>query len=218
MSYRCDVSFKKINGLKQLEDFLCKLKKKIKEKDVIESILSDNFYYIPIENQTEIFKSTELRYWLTKCFTFRWCYIDYIDSYEIGYLAMYGIPKALQSEFDGTVYFQNSTDQNYDRTEWSGLEAFEQIYDSWFEVPPEEAYMYCYPGCEEDIENFIKSEDYDYVRKSATYKMIAEPIEKCLYDDNNNFISLLRENDDLSTIYTYLRQIGKLKDENKEFI
>lgn len=32
MSYRCDVSFKKINGLKQLEDFLGKLKKKDKRE------------------------------------------------------------------------------------------------------------------------------------------------------------------------------------------
>lgn len=132
---------------------------------------------------------------------------------------MFGIPKALQSEFDGTVYFQNSTDQDYDRTDWSGLEAFEQIYDSWFEVPPEEAYMYRYTSfTDEEVENFIKSEDCDYVRKSAAYKMIAEPIEKCLYDDDSNFISLLRENDDLSTIYTYLRMIGKIKNENKEFI
>lgn len=224
MSYGCDVSFKKVNSFTEMNEFISVLKEKARDPKVVAGIVDDNKYYIPLnrphsscyvegeltdELKKELWDNIELEYWISHLFTFRWCYIDYIDSYEVGYLAMFGIPDQLLSEFDGTVYFQNSTDQDYDRTEWSGLEAFEQIYDSWFEVPPEEAYRYYYSDSEEeDVKNFIESGDYDYERKSAAYKMISEPIVDRLYDDNNSsYISFFRWHDDIMDFNRYKREI-----------
>lgn len=223
MSYGCDVSFKKVKSFTEMNEFISALKEKAREPNVVTDIINDNKYYIPLnipysscyvkgeltdELKKELWNNVELEYWISYLFTFRWCYIDYIDSYEVGYLAMFGIPDQLRSEFDGTVYFQNSTDQDYDRSEWSSLEAFEQIYDSWFEVPPEEAYRYCYNDIkEEDVKNFIKSCKYDYERKSAAYRMISKPIVACLYENNASYISLFRLYDDIMDFNAYKREI-----------
>ena len=223
MSYGCDVSFKKLNSFTEMNEFISALKEKARDPKVVAGIINDNKYYILLnrphsscyvkgeltdELKMDLCNNMELEYWISRLFTFRWCYIDYIDSYEVGYLALFGVPKQLRSEFDGTVYFQNSTDQDYDKSEWSGLEAFEQIYDSWFEVPPEEAYRYYhYDVEEEDVKNFIESEDYDYERKSAAYKMISEPIVDRLYDNNGSYISLFRKFDDIMDLNKYKKEI-----------
>lgn len=223
MSYGCDVSFKKLKSFIEMDEFISSLKEKAIEPKVVADIVNDNKYYISLnrphsscyvegeltdELKKDLWSNKEIEYWISYLFTFRWCYIDYIDSYEVGYLAMFGVPRQLRSEFDGTVRFQNSTDQDYDRTEWSGLEAFEQIYDIWFEAPPEEAYRYYYGDVEEeDVENFIKSGDYDYERKSATYKMISDPIVACLYENNCSYISLFRLYDDTMDFKRYKKEI-----------
>lgn len=223
MSYGCDVSFKKVNSFIEMDEFISALKQKARDPKVVAGIVNDNKYYIPLnrpysscyvegeltaELKKDLWNNKELEYWISHLFTFRWCYIDYIDSYEVGYLAMFGVPEQLRSEFDGTVYFQNSTDQDYDRVEWSGLEAFEQIYDIWFEAPPEEAYRYYYSDVEEeDVKNFIESEDYDYERKSAAYKMISEPIVARLYENNYSYISLFRWHDDIMDFNRYKKEI-----------
>lgn len=192
MSYSCFISFKQLE-CDEIYPFLQKLKAAAIEK--MDEIAADEYHYCPLcrnelylpDNYREVpkEKKQESRNWVINCvFMFRYFY-----NAELKLLGVYGVTDKLRDIFDNTIYFQNSCDQNYDRTEWEGIELFEEIYDRWMEYPKE--HIIC--KYESNNGNGSWKEDHekhekrwlDYYRKDMCYNEIWELFEDTLYYHNN---------------------------------
>ena len=160
MSYFCTASFKKIsNDINELYDFFSQLKTYASNPAVAHDIIEDNQYYCPLVRMdlTNIYKMDayrlpELEYWIIRLFTFKWRLVTYDDA---TFLCMLGVPTQLQSLFDGSVYFQNSTDQDYELDECP-LDTFKQIYDRWQNASREQVMKFI--ECDDD--DFEDEDDF----------------------------------------------------------
>lgn len=196
MSYHAEISFKHIESITELCTFISTLKQEISKN--FNTIAENKYCYCPFVNLTkddlqkeyfdisfdkkyhEIYRAAE--YWFERVFKYRWCYIK-----EWKLLGIYGVPECIQSLFDGTVYFQNSTDQDYEKSEYNGIKEFEDIFDLWHKFPDEmiiEAYKIKNKLSDEEIEEDLEYIDYDYYRRSLAYNEIWSYIEYSLYDDD----------------------------------
>lgn len=224
MSYYCTASFKKINSLKEFEDFLSLLKKEACDKEIVKKIIERNIFYCPLSKphlscyykkitKEEAYRCDELEYWLTRIFTFKFTFIETLNDEPFNYLCMLGIPDELQHLFDGSICFQNSCDQNYDKSAYCDIPEFNKIYDYWTIKARDEKVFSYLRRAEDDSEEykdaliyFLNTKNHDYERKCAAYKMIAEPVEGLLYDDKTTtYIQLFRYFD--NTL-----ELGKYKD------
>ena len=225
MSYSCTASFKKIKSFDELFDFLSKLKKRASNKEVMKKIVDSNIYYCPLNkpsskndyyknlSKTEAYRSNSLEYWLTRIFTFKFTYIKELNNEPFEYLCMLGVPAELYDLFDGSVYFQNSCDQDYEMAEYKGIPEFEKIYKYWMKAPDEDVFLYL-RRAEDDSEEyndalvyFLNSKNHDYERRSAAYKMIAEPVENLLYDDSTTtYVQLFRSYDNILALSDYKKE------------
>jgi hypothetical protein len=113
------------------------------------------------------------------------------------------VHSSVQGIFDGTVSFQNSCDQDYERSHWAGIKAFEDIFDKWAAKSDAEMLKWykeeynCslyddldrHATPEEAAEEFAQR--LDYARRSAAYKEIWGHYESTLYHDEDAlYISL----------------------------
>ena len=203
MSYHAEISFKHIESITKLYTFISTFKQEISKN--FNTIAKNDYCYCPFVNLTkddlqkdyfditfdkkyrEIYRATE--HWFERVFKYRWCYIK-----EWKLLGIYGVPECVQSLFDGTVYFQNSTDQDYEKIEYNGIKEFENIFDEWQNVSDENiklAMKHYNHYTDEEIEEDLKYIDYDYYRKTLAYKDIWDKIKYSLYDDDAvSYISL----------------------------
>ncbi|MBQ8806397.1 MAG: hypothetical protein IJZ68_08090 [Bacteroidaceae bacterium] len=139
------------------------------------------------------------RSWARGVFQHRYTYDN-----ERQLLCMFSVHDAVHSIFDGTVYFQNSTDQNYARSEYAGISAFEAIFDKWQSMPEADFLKWyrekngssfyddyeigCYQGEEREQRYLQKME---YARSTAAYAEIWSNYESTLYNDESAvYISL----------------------------
>lgn len=165
MSYNCTISFKQIDS-KNVYDFLLDLKTCL--MDNMESISKDNYMFAPSVryfnkpySDFNTYAERESYYgWVKSIFTFRYVYFK-----NIGLLAIYSIPNCVQHLFDDTIYFQNSTDQDYDFRTWDKIEVFKNIAYKWEHCSDD--YVINTLGLE-------KGDDIDYHRKSGCYSEIWE--------------------------------------------
>lgn len=122
------------------------------------------------------------------------------------------MPDALRYLFDGTVYFQNSCDQDYAREEYNHVQKFEEIYDNWMKKSTEEIYKLC----KKDVEEWNKDEEM-YYRRTYAYDEISTRYEDELYNDEKAlYFSLFKtfyEEDMILTFLKYCRE--KLQDSRK---
>lgn len=222
MSYSCFISFKQISADK-VADFLREFKqcvtshlqdiaqenynyvpyiRKADLNDVSKSMTREEWQKLPPEQQKELFPRDfrnvdamdidMARYWArSSVFQYRYGY----DT-EHQLLCMFGVPNAAQALFDGTVYFQNSCDQNYEESEWAGVKSFEQIYNKWMQMSDADVLKWyhdkygetLYDAC--DVRGQITEDaakrfaaQMDYTRKSAAYNEIWSNYEDMLYND-----------------------------------
>lgn len=198
MSYSALISFKSID-LENLFPFLTKFKKTIMEN--LDNIAEDEFIYSPFcknyhfEEDDSYEKIVyfddnallrmESEYWADRLFKYRWFYNN-----ALGLLGIYGAPKCTQELFDGTIYFQNSCDQDYEREDWDNIEVFQKIYDKWQNVSNEVILgLLKEKGYTDD--DFKEDESLDYYRRSAAYDEIWELIGNTLFDDDSvTYLSL----------------------------
>lgn len=146
-----------------------------------------------------------------------------------GLLGMFSIPDVARELFDGSVYFQNSCDQNYPRADWEGIAAFEAIYDRWQQATPEQLHAhwvaehnqnlkpgekprtlydeYAYELCDmtdNEAEKFW-AERFDYMRKSCAYDEIWSHYHDELYNDANRLYLSLYSRDDVQALTVFLK-------------
>ena len=212
MSYRCTASFKRIsNDINELYDFFSKLKTYASDPAVVHTIIEENQYYCPLMrmdltniNKTDAYRLPELEYWITRLFTFKWRLVTYDCDTMVCVL---GIPTQLQSLFDGSVYFQNSTDQDYELDEWP-LDTFKRIYDRWQTASLEQVIKFL--GY--DADDFDDTDEF-YWRRSAAYREIASPVEDLLYDDKTtHYVQLFRSYDNMLELDRYKNECINLQE------
>lgn len=190
MSYGAYISFKKMST-DDIYPFFQQMKTQAlaKLKDIAEidfrycpltkfHVLSpDDKYEEFIRVHREDFLESEA--WFTRIFSYRWFY----DT-KWKMLGVYGIPSALRDLFDGTVYFQNYTDQNYDREDYDGIETFEIIYDQWLAGKSDKFIRKKLRKEHADPDFTATPEELKYNRQTFAYKEIWNRIEHTLYDDD----------------------------------
>lgn len=218
MSYSCTISFTKISG-DNVFDFFKKLKTKIKEN--LNQIAEENYFWLPTirygsyKNLSQEIQNSLDEKWVQEyILKFRYFFMPENDI-----LGIFSLPKCTYDMFDNTTYFQNSTDQDYEYSEWNGIEDFEKIAQKWQSCSKEDI-LKENPDCNNE-------EDFEYVRKTHTYEEIWEIIKQYLYDENEVvYISLFGgyEGDIISelvhkmrTLYSeWQKQFSKKENVNEE--
>lgn len=207
MSYGCKISFKQIEA-EEIYDFLVSVKQELLNN--FNSIAEGNFAYCP--SIRRFHKSIdELSYeqleicdsWIKTLFTFRYYYLK-----NSNILAVYGVPRSIESYFDKTIDFQNSCDQDYDRDCWEGVKLFESIYDKWMNISRED--FISKVSDTYSIDNNYNEEDLEYYRKSSAYSEIWSKLENSLYDENSVIYFSLFGYYDLTTIRHFLQLCNDL--------
>lgn len=177
MSYNCEISFKEICA-EEVYDFLVTLKNKL--IDNIKNIAKDNYLYAPfvtyqfkpytkLENYSEIEHNNS---WVKQVFTYRYFYLK-----EYNLLGIYGLPNSVQDLFDDTIYFQNSTDQDYDLTIWDKIKLFKNVAVKWKNCTNN--YIIQTQDCDEN-------DDIEYNRRSGCYSEIWDTyVKKTLFNDDS---------------------------------
>lgn len=197
MSYSCYISFKKIKA-NEIISFFRDLKVFCTSK--LEEIAKQERSYCPfirghinVERDWSKISRNDIREaveWAkTSVFQFKYFYDE-----KHGYLGVFGVPDALHSKFDGTVYFQNSCDQNYSRKSWEGIPLFETIYDKWMQYSDNyikrmyfteygNPFTYDYPCVKDSAEKL--AEKLLYYRETFAYQEIWAMFSSYLYAEDD---------------------------------
>ena len=200
MSYSCFISFKKMKE-KDIIPFFRNYKKITTER--LKDIAEENHCYPPyIRNSLEIPKTLQevpdedvkkARSWARGVFQYKYFY----DT-KNKMLCVFGIPTCMRDQFDKTIHFQNSCDQDYEFDSWKGIEPFEKIFNKWrsytdkylksvFKKKYDSPFDYDYEGYTGEK----LREKLDYYRRTFAYDEIWEQYESELYcEENSIFISL----------------------------
>lgn len=204
MSYSCEISFKNLKP-ENVYDFLVEYKKAVSEH--LEDIAKENVWYSPLLRHDFEYDWAKASYtnmsvdlrdkidtWASKVFQFRYFYLP-----EHNLLGIFGVPDSVKEIFDNTIYFQNSTDQDYDFDDWKGVPWFEEIAVKWKNCSLDEL-VQTYNGIYGDdsdyhhmtnAEYLSNEEESIYYRKSFCYKDIWSSIEQYLFhDDGVVYLSL----------------------------
>ena len=127
MSYYAEVSFVKVKRDK-VEDFFEKFKQEIRAK--INEIAERNCVFSPFgqnpsKDRWEQHKNFSASLdWAQELFTYR---AFFIGTGEDEVLAVVGVPSPCTGIFDDTIFFQDSTDTDYDYETWDKVSLFKKI-------------------------------------------------------------------------------------------
>lgn len=182
MSYHADISFKTIDpsGLYQ---FLQAVKDTARKH--IDKIAEDEFIYMPSVRYDHLYnecrpvvtQDADEAWAKSAVFTMRFFYLA-----EHHLLGVFGVPSAVQECFDSTIYFQNSTDQDYDFEEWKDVPIFSQIAERWKTATDEEVRQHY----NDDRGEYDPDEDefpFDYYRRTFAYEEIWAMCEDYMWRD-----------------------------------
>lgn len=193
MSYSCYISFKKMPA-SEIIPFFRELKEKTTQN--LPVIAQHEYAYCPfIRNTVSVERDWESISRSDKNRAVDWAKtsvfsLKYFYDVDAGYLGIFGVPTVMRNMFDGTVYFQNSCDQDYNRTAWAGISWFEEIYDKWMKYTVEyvvqkyfdfygddfyKEYSHLTNSPEKMQENLL------YYRRTFAYREIWEHFENYLY-------------------------------------
>lgn len=243
MSYYCAISFKQI-PFDKVYDFLRDFKAHTTAH--IKEIAEENYNYVPYirhsdfaevskpmsreewralsdEEKKDLFprefrnvdprEIDNARYWARSCvFQHRYLY----DT-ERQLLCMFSVPGPTQDIFDGTVHFQNSCDQDYDRSQYAGIPIFESIWDKWASMEEadilkhyKEHYGYSlYEEIQRHTSPERAEEEYAqriaYTRRSAAYDEIWNNYESALYNDESCIYLSLYGNYEIAPVTAFLK-------------
>ena len=215
MSYSCFISFKKMDE-KDIIPFLRNYKKVTTER--LKDIAEENHSYPPyIRNSLEIPKTLkevpdekvrEARSW-ARCSVFQY---KYFYNRKHGLLGVFGVPTCMRDQFDKTVYFQNSCDQDYERKEWEGIDAFTKIFDRWHSYSNayvKRAYRQRYHGSFNDgYEGYTGEklqQKIDYYRRSFAYDDIWEQLSSELYCEEESIFFSVYGNYEIREIIAFVK-------------
>lgn len=193
MSYYCSISFKSIRP-NEIQDFMGEFKQFV--TDHIPEIAKENYSYCPYIRATlnvpkkfgDVSRQDRqmAEYWArSSVFQYRYMY----DS-KRQLLCLFGTPNCSHELFDGTVDFQNSTDQDYSRDAYEGIQVFEDIFDKWqgkSDIEILKYYHNTYGGTLYDNASSQSQleEAIAYYKRTAAYNEIWSNYEDALYDDKS---------------------------------
>lgn len=217
MSYYAIVSFKQMAPdkimpfLKQFKQSYTDVLKLVAEQDSWGCPFIQDNKQLP-ETFAEVSREDKERVmnWAHTCkFKFKFFYNE-----RLGLLGMFSVPHALQSLFDGTVVFQNSTDTDYDISMYENIEPFKATYSQWMNMSVDDIkkqYAFSHGReFEEDYEEYSHNENLmidklNYVRRMLCYKEILRSVEEHIWSDDDVHFSLysLRERDILMKFVKY---------------
>lgn len=218
MSYSCEINFKKMKA-EEIIPFLGTLKKEIKEK--LPEIAKENYSFCPLfvkhnlytfpDDFSEMFFKTDYKKyideataWAQNAFTYRYFY-----DIKLQMLGVYGVPNMVKHLFDGTVYFQNSCDQDYDKKDWAGIKEFEDIYDKWMRKPDKEIKEEYdkSEGIGEFDKNYKGKEEKElqYYRRTYAYREIWDKFKSTLFNDDTAIYFSAFRSSDFNSLYAFVK-------------
>lgn len=179
MSYHADISFKTLKS-GEVYPFFQTLKKAVSHN--IGEIAEDEFLYMPSVRYEHLYtdaanmvKHNADEAWAKSVFTMRFFYLAEHDL-----LGVFGVPTAVRSVFDETIYFQNSCDQDYSFDEWAAVPVFAKIAEKWRTSADDTVKAECAEKgyeCDEDCG------DLDYYRRTFAYDEVWGMFEEYMWDD-----------------------------------
>lgn len=218
MSYNCTISFTHI-APEDVFTFMTDLKKACTER--LEDIAKDEYGYCPFVRNSLLVErdfakitkaqKEEAKAWAHNLFKWKFFY-----NQELSLFGMMGLPNALHDLFDGTVYFQDSTDQDYDEKAWKGIRVFEvlyskymqfsddyveQIYNSKRDVPFKEMMKDEHPDATpEEIKKTL-----DYYRRTFCYDKIWSYLSQYLWDESATVFMSVYGAYEIQEIYSFIK-------------
>ena len=226
MSYSCFISFKKMKE-KDIIAFFRNFKHTTSER--LKEIAVENHGYCPYirkhltipEKFTDISvkERDEAEAW-ARMSVFQYKYF-YDNKNKM--LCVYGVPTCMRDMFDGTVYFQNSCDQDYERESWDGVDALLKIFDKWqnysdafiktyYRKKYHENFDEEYDGSDEKI-----AQSLQYFRRTFAYDEIWGMYKNTLYDDEDAIYIALYGGYEFAKVESFVKychehQVGEQKE------
>lgn len=188
MSYGFDMAFAHIVDEKAAFSLARSYVDKCMEKENARKFIEDNTIYIPSIRYSHIEEATNMaevadRYWLETLFKFRFLYWP---KYRL--LGLVGSNRIDDPAFPMSIYFQNSTDQNYDFQEWleGNIPFFKEHVETITNMPQSKLFDICKDYLDEDTD-LSNPEIELYMRQSLLYQRIFSALEfqSWLYADDS---------------------------------
>ena len=188
MSYGFDMAFAHVVDEKAAFSLARSYVDKCMEKENARKFIEDNTIYIPSIRYSHIEEATNMaevadRYWLENLFKFRFLYWP---KYQL--LGLVGSNRIDDPAFPMSIYFQNSTDQNYDFQEWleGNIPFFKEHVETITNMPQSKLFDICKDYLDEDTD-LSNPEIELYMRQSLLYQRIFSALElqSWLYADDS---------------------------------
>lgn len=188
MSYGFDMAFAHAADEKAAFSLARSYVDKCMEKENARKFIEDNTIYIPSIRYSHIEEATNMaevadRYWLETLFKFRFLYWP---KYRL--LGLVGSNPIDDPAFPMSIYFQNSTDQNYDFQEWleGNIPFFKEHVETITNMPQSKLFDICKDYLDEDTD-LSNPEIELYMRQSLLYQRIFSALElqSWLYADDS---------------------------------
>ena len=188
MSYGFDMAFTHAADEKAAFSLARSYVDKCMEKENARKFIEDNTIYIPSIRYSHIEEATNMaevadRYWLETLFKFRFLYWP---KYRL--LGLVGSNRIDDPAFPMSIYFQNSTDQNYDFQEWleGNIPFFKEHVETITNMPQSKLFDICKDYLDEDTD-LSNPEIELYMRQSLLYQRIFSALElqSWLYADDS---------------------------------
>lgn len=189
MSYGFEMYFKQVKSKEEAFDFAMSIMKNIFEN--AEERIKNARFYIPSYPEMKENRTTD-EYWLYSVFTESFTYWE-----KENLLGMFGVtlPKSTIKMFDASVYFQDSTDQDYDLETWDdNILYFKKIIDTVSGMSKDDLLNVIMERWGYDKENEVEllemkeniEKDPEYYRNSAIYSIIFDELDLELWMDDEN--------------------------------
>lgn len=223
MSYAFDMSFAMAADEKEAFVLARHYVEKCMEKKNARKFIEDNTIYIPSIRYSHVEKANNMaevadRYWLETLFKFRFLYWP---KYRL--LGLVGSNRIDDPAFPMSIYFQNSTDQNYDFQEWleGKILFFKEYVERIQNIPFVRLMDTCRDYLDEDTD-LSNPEIELYMRQSLLYNRIFSALElkSWLYADGSEkdvsyiqfALSGIQDMYEVSALYTMLKSVKKTMD------
>lgn len=192
MSYAIDLSFKEMKK-DQIFDFIQKFKELVIKPEEVKKRIKENYHFsvrwVVGSNSDDIDDfdvEDRIESWIDRLFTFKFIWIE---RYSLLACVIREDDPA-NSLFDGNVFFQNSTDQDYGYEVWKDIRPFKEISDSVERLSFDEEGIESlrklskndwFNGSLSDFTN----DEFEYYKRSLVYDLIFDPIEDLVFGDKN---------------------------------
>lgn len=198
MSYAIDLSFKELDK-KDIFEFIQRFKRLVTEPEAVRKSILENSVYIKrrikwLQPTVSHEVDEGIENLVERLFTFKFIWIE-----RYGLIAcVIDSDNPVNKLFDGNIFFQNSTDQDYEYKVWSGIRPFREISDSVEKLTFDENGISRLKGLykdigemgwfgDEELEGLTRNK-FEYYKRTLIYQMIFNPIEDLVFGYENSIL------------------------------